>query len=263
MVRTIGRHLGKVVAGVGVGVTAAAALVAVLVPGEASGSDRDPGAGSAAGEPERGRPAVVEEAPPQRERGTGRDPLTDTELRRAERIALGQGFRHSAQDVRGRPGPQRIATDLAELTPDQVGQAAPSRRAEVELYDYRTDAYITKTVDLATGAVRHTDTQRGVQPPPTGEEVREAARLLIADPLGSGLREDFADATGKPLTSPDQLTVTGFVYRVDAENPGPRALADCGRHRCVRLFTRVVNGPWIDSRPLVIDLSDRKVARLG
>ncbi|KUJ71043.1 Tat pathway signal sequence domain protein [Streptomyces albus subsp. albus] len=259
----MGRHLGKVVAGVGVGVTAAAALVAVLVPGEASGSDQNPGARSAADEPEKGRPGVVEEAPPQREKGTGRDPLTDDELQRAERIALGRGLRAGTQDVRGRPGPQRIATDLAELTPDQVGQAAPARRAEVSFYDYRTDAYITKTVDLATGAVRHTDTQHGVQPPPAGEEVREAARLLIADPLGSGLKKDFADATGKPLTSPDQLTVTGFVYRVDADNPGPGALADCGRHRCVRLFTRVVNGPWIDVRKLVIDLSDRKVARLG
>jgi hypothetical protein len=38
------------------------------------------------------------------------------------------------------------------------------------------------------------------------------------------------------------------------------ALAVCGgEHRCVKLFTRVKNGPWIDTRHIVIDLSARKV----
>ena len=42
----------------------------------------------------------------------------------------------------------------------------------------------------------------------------------------------------------------------------PAALDKCGEHRCVRLFPKVVNGPWIDARSFVIDLSARKVAEL-
>ncbi|WKX74491.1 Tat pathway signal sequence domain protein [Streptomyces sp. XD-27] len=257
------RHLGKVVAGAAVAVTAAAALVAVSLPGEASGDAQSPGVEADNSDQARQRPGVVAAAPPERAKGEGRDPLTDDELERARGIALGRGLRSGGEDVRGKPGPQQIATDLAEPAPAEVGAADPPRRADVTFYDYKDDAYITKTVDLASGKVERTDTQHGVQPPPTREEVAEAARLLIADPLGDGLRKDYQDATGRTLTGPGQLTVTGFVYRVDAENPGPDRLADCGRHRCVRLFTRVENGPWIDTRQLVVDLSDRKVARLA
>lgn len=260
------RHLGKAVAAAAVAATATAVMVAVTLPGDASGDTGTSRTAAQGATAERdgsaGRPAVVESAPREEAEGTGRDPLTDDELERAERIAASRSFRASGEDVHGKPGPQPLAADLAELSPEETGAADPPRRAEVRYYDYEDDTYITKTVDLDSGKVERTDTQRGVQPPPSGEEVREAARLLIADPLGEGLKKDYLDATGKELTGPGQLTVTGFVYRVDAENPGPRRLADCGEHRCVRLFTRVVNGPWIDTRQLVIDLSDRSVARL-
>ncbi|MBH5337524.1 Tat pathway signal sequence domain protein [Streptomyces pactum] len=261
------RHLGKAIAGAAVAATATAVMVAVTLPGEASGSQS--GTASAARQGtvtgqggDTAGPAVVEDEPRQGPRGAGRDPLTDDELRRAERIATTGTFRADGENVHGKPGPQPLAADLAELSPREAASANPPRRAEVRYYDYEDDTYITRTVDLDSGKVERTDTQRGVQPPPSGEEVREAARLLIADPLGSGLKQDYRDATGKELTGPGQLTVTGFVYRVDAENPGPARLAECGEHRCVRLFTRVVNGPWIDVRQLVIDLSDRTVARL-
>ncbi|MFH8366693.1 Tat pathway signal sequence domain protein [Streptomyces sp. NPDC018031] len=261
------RHLGKAVAGAAVAATATAVMVAVTLPGGASGdtgTERTAARGSAAEQDDRtGRPAVVESAPREGAEGAGRDPLTEDELERAERIALTRTFRDSGEDVHGKPGPQELAADLAELSPEEATAADPPRRAEVRYYDYEDDTYITRTVDLDSGKVERTDTQRGVQPPPSGDEVREAARLVIADPLGEGLRKDFLDATGRKLTGPEQLTVTGFVYRVDEENPGPERLAECGEHRCVRLFTRVVNGPWIDTRQLVIDLSDRSVARLG
>jgi hypothetical protein len=106
-----------------------------------------------------------------------------------------------------------------------------------------------------------TGTQRGVQPPLSGAEKAEAARLLIADPLGAGLKADYRDATGKELTSPDQLRLSGAVYRA-APGAQPAALDRCGEHRCVRLFPKVKNGPWVDARSLVIDLSARKVAEL-
>ncbi|MEU5610001.1 Tat pathway signal sequence domain protein [Streptomyces sparsogenes] len=264
------RHLGKVVAGAAIAVTATAVMVGVTLPSDASGQERgakgDGGPqGSTAEQSQspRQRPAVVESAPEQGRTGTGRDPLTDDEMKRAQTIALTRGFRDSSENVTGGKGPQRLAVDLEELSPQEAAEADPPRRAEVSYYDYKDDTYVTKTVDLASGKVVHTDTQRGVQPPPTREEASEAVRLLIADKLGAGLKADYKDATSRALTGPDQLTVTGFVYRVDEENAGPAALADCGKHRCVRLFTKVVNGPWIDTRQLVIDLSDRTVHRLG
>ncbi|ELS57494.1 hypothetical protein STVIR_1570 [Streptomyces viridochromogenes Tue57] len=75
------------------------------------------------------------------------------------------------------------------------------------------------------------------------------------------MKADFEDATGKELTSPDQLLLNGAVYRA---TPGaqPAVLDKCGEHRCVRLFPKVKNGPWIDARSFVIDLSARKVAKL-
>jgi hypothetical protein len=262
------RHLGKVLAGAAVAVTATAVLIGVTLPDSASG-DEGPGGGgpqgSAAeqGQAARQLPGVVESAPGQEKTGTGRDPLTDDELKRAQSLALGRAFRDSSEDVKGGKGPEKLSADLAELSPDEVGAADPPRRADVTYYDYRDDTYVTKTVDLGSGKVEHTDTQRGVQPPPNRDEAREAARLLMADKLGQGLKKDFKDATGRTLTSPDQLTVTGFVYRTGVDGPGPATVEDCGKHRCVRLFTRVVNGPWIDTRQLVIDLSARSVARLG
>ena len=70
-----------------------------------------------------------------------------------------------------------------------------------------------------------------------------------------------AEFLGKKLASPDQLRLDSMVYRASS-GAQPAALDKCGEHRCVRLFPKVKNGPWIDSRDLIIDLSARKVAKL-
>ncbi|MGW7245650.1 Tat pathway signal sequence domain protein [Streptomyces decoyicus] len=266
------RHLGKVVAGAAIALTGTAAMAAITLPSDAGAADGTAGRNrpGAVGAPAPGRdqgppppPGVVEGARPQGERGQGRDPLTDDELRRAQDLALPRTPRGAAADVTGRPGPERLTTDLAELAPSEVALADPPRRALVSFYDYKSDSYLTRTVNLTTSKVESTDTQHGVQPPPSHAEAVEAVRLLIAAPLGSGLRQDYRDATGRDLTGPDPLSVTGFVYRGRAEGEAPGALADCGEHRCIRLFTKVKNGRWIDTRRFVIDLSARTVARLG
>ncbi|MFG2286698.1 Tat pathway signal sequence domain protein [Streptomyces sp. NPDC048595] len=263
------RHLGKVVAGAAIALTGTAAIVAVTLPAGAGADDASRARPAAAGAAAPGRdpgqppPGVVEQVRAQGESGQGRDPLTDDELRRARELALPRPVRGVAKDVTGKPGPEPLTTDLAELGPSEVGLADPPRRANVSYYDYASDRYITKTVNLTTSKVESTDTQRGVQPPPSHDEAVEAARLLIAAPLGSGLRQDYRDATGRDLTGPDPLAVTGFVYRGRAEGDAPGALAACGEHRCIRLFTKIKNGQWIDTRRFVIDLSARTVGRLG
>ncbi|MGC0328871.1 hypothetical protein RKD23_001861 [Streptomyces sp. SAI-170] len=270
------RHLGKVVAGAAIAVAGTAVMIGVTLPGTA-GAGENGGAGSAgngtaaAGQAAQGddsgqapggaqaaEPGVVEEAPAEGEKGTGRDPLTDDETERVARLAMTRQQFDASQDVDGDRGPQRLAVDLAEPESDT---ANGPRRAEVSFYDYRNDTLVTKTVNLDTGKVEKTATEHGVQPPLSRAEYAEAARLLIADPLGADLKADYQDSTGKELTSPDQLLLNGAVYRA-APGAQPALLDKCGEHRCVRLFPKVKNGPWIDARSFVIDLSARKVGRL-
>ncbi|MFE6288140.1 Tat pathway signal sequence domain protein [Streptomyces sp. NPDC057877] len=268
------RHLGKIVAGAAIAVAGTAVMIGVTLPGTA-GADDATGDGREAGQTVPGQegqgargqaaevpPAVVEKAPEQGERGTGRDPLTDDETERVEQIALNRQLRSAAEDVDGDRGPERLGVELAEPEPGDLDAPTAPRRADVTFYDYADDTLVTRTVNLDTGEVERTATQRGVQPPVTRAEAAEAARLLIADPLGAGLRADYKDATGKELTSPDQLLLNSMVYQAV---PGgqPAVLDDCGEHRCVRLFPKVKNGPWVDARDFVIDLSTRKVGRLG
>jgi hypothetical protein len=270
-VRTIvHRHLGKVVAGAAIAVAGTAVMVGVTLPGSAGADDAGGrGAGQQAQQAGRSQaqgqgavqPGVVEQAPARGDEGKGRDPLTDDETERVEDLAMDRQLLRSAEDVEGDKGPQRITVDLAEPEVNELDDPGAPRRAEVSFYDYKEDSLVTRTVNLDTGKVEATDTQHGVQPPLSRDETVEGARLLIADPLGAGLKADYKDATGKKLTTPDQLMLNSMVFRA---SPGaPAAVADCGAHRCLRLFVKVKNGPWIDSRDLVVDLSARKVVKIG
>ncbi|MFJ3223849.1 Tat pathway signal sequence domain protein [Streptomyces sp. NPDC086783] len=269
MRKIVRRHLGKVVAGAAVAVAGTAAMVAVTLPGSAGADDADGTKGTGTSAQQGGaaaqgaaQPGTVEQAPAEGDKGKGRDPLTDDEMRRVEQLALNRQLLSSGENVEGKRGPQRIGVNLAEPEVEELDDPGAPRRADVTFYDYKDDTLVTRTVNLDTGKVEQTGTQHGVQPPIARDEMAEAARLLIADPLGAGLKADYKDATGKELTSPDQLLLNSMVYRA-APGAQPAVLADCGEHRCVRLFPKVRNGPWIDSRDLVIDLSTRKVGKLG
>jgi hypothetical protein len=168
------------------------------------------------------------------------------------------------RDVHGRAGAEVLDSTRLPLAKDAPAQ--PHVVAQVDLYDYATDSLLTRDVDLSTGQVTGTVRQRGVQPPPTADEVKQALALLLADPrLGAGLRTDYAAETGKTLTSPSQFAVQGLTYRTYANPasggaPGGNPVAQCGAHRCVQLFVRVPGGKWIDTSRIVIDLSARRVA---
>ncbi|WTP61130.1 Tat pathway signal sequence domain protein [Streptomyces phaeochromogenes] len=265
------RHLGKMVAGAAIAVAGTAVMVGITLPGSAGADDSGGGNGAGQTSQQAGQgqdqaqgavqPGVVEEAPAEGDKGKGRDPLTGDETERVEKLALDRQLFRSSENVEGDKGPQRITVDLAEPDESELDDPNAPRRAEVSFYDYKDDSLVTKTVNLDTGKVEGTDTQHGVQPPLSRAETVEAAQLLIADRLGAGLKADFKDSTGKELTSPDQLMLNSMVYRANAGTPA--ALADCGKHRCLRLFVKAKNGPWIDSRDLVVDLSARKIAKVG
>ncbi|NWF29287.1 Tat pathway signal sequence domain protein [Streptomyces sp. PKU-EA00015] len=278
MRQLVRRHLGKLLAGTAIAVTGTALMVGITLPGTAGADDtngtggqaRGPVAAGRAGAEEGGeagsgsaagsRPPAVA-VPREGERGVGSDPLTPAELSRAEQIALTPAARSDGENAAGGRGPQHLATNLAEPPPSAPDAAV--RRAEVSFYDYRADELVTSTVNLDTGKVERTGVQRGVQPSPHPDELREAVALILADPLGSDLKADYRHATGRSLTSPDQLWFNGDVYRTYREKDVPDELARCGEHRCVRLVTKVVNGPWIEIRNLIVDLSARTVARVG
>ncbi|MFE0178093.1 Tat pathway signal sequence domain protein [Streptomyces sp. NPDC059002] len=254
-------HLGKVVAGAAVAVAAAAVLVGVTLPESGESGDRQTNA-AAAKQDAIAKDGVVEAAPDEGKKGIGSDPLTDAETALAEKASVTGAMRSSARDVEGDRGPQLLSTNLSEPEPTDSGAAAP-RRAEVVYYDYKKDAVITKTVNVETGKVENTNTTLNVQPPPSQEELAEGARLLIADPLGKGLKQDYKHATGKALTGPGQLQLSGMVFRKETVERVPSDLTECGKHRCLQVVTKVKNGPWIDTRALVVDLSTRSVGRLG
>ncbi|MER7762323.1 Tat pathway signal sequence domain protein [Streptomyces sp. NPDC097619] len=277
---TVRRHMGKLLAGAAIAVTGTAVMIGVTLPGQAGAAGdgtaaRGVAAGGTTGTAGDGsadaagqgvqpglKPARIEAAPAERAKGFGRDPLTDAELARVRALAAGPAAK-SAVDSRGGQGPQWLTTDLAELRPEEAGKPGAPRRAQVTSYDYKTNALRTSLVNLDTGKVESTDVQRGVQPPIAREEAVQAVKLIIAAPQGEGLRKDYRDATGKALTGPEQLSLkNALIYRVDSENPGPRAVKECGRERCARLFLKVKNGPWIDVRSLVVNLSTRTVHRV-
>ncbi|MFI7409445.1 Tat pathway signal sequence domain protein [Streptomyces sp. NPDC049627] len=269
MRKIVHRHLGKVVAGAAIAVAGTAVMVGITLPGTAGADDTGgTDGGQSAQQAAQGQgsgavpPGVVEQAPSEGDKGTGNDPLTDDEMERAAGLAASPQLRSAGEDVEGDRGPQRVGVDLAEPEADELDDQGAPRRAEVTFYDYKTDALVTRTVNLDTGKVEQTTTEHGVQPPLSRDEYAEAAKLLIADPLGAGMKADYKDATGKELTSPDQLLLNGAVYRA-APGAQPAVLDKCGEHRCVRLFPKVKNGPWIDARSFVVDLSARKVGKLG
>ncbi|MFB9557981.1 Tat pathway signal sequence domain protein [Streptomyces roseoviridis] len=255
-------------------VTGTAVAVAVTLPGSA-GADEAPGAppggtgqaasGTPGSDPSAdGRPpgpATLASAPPEGKKGIGTDPLTDDELKRAEALALTPPAASAQRNAEGGRGPQHLATELADPRPGE--QAGAPRRAQVRFYDYTSDTLLTRTVNLDTGKVEESGAQRGVQPSAHPEELRAALRLILDSPLGKGVKEDYKDATGKDLTSTDQLWFNGDVYRTYREKDVPASLAKCGEHRCVRLVTKVLNGSWIDTRNLIVDLSAQTVTRVG
>ena len=271
MRKIVHRHLGKVVAGAAIAVAGTAVMIGITLPGTAGADDDPAGTKSAAGQSvaQAGQgqdgavaPGVVEQAPAaEGDKGKGRDPLTEDEIERAGQLAVNRQMFNASEDVEGERGPERLTVDLADPKADELDDPDAPRRAAVTFYDYRDDTLVTKTVDLDSGKVVATGTQHGVQPPLSRAEYAEAATLLIADPLGADLKADYKDATDKDLTDPNQLLLTGAVYRAV---PGgqPAVLDKCGEHRCVRLFPKVKNGPWIDARAFVIDLSARKIAKL-
>ncbi|MER7181971.1 Tat pathway signal sequence domain protein [Streptomyces hyaluromycini] len=268
MRKIVHRHLGKVVAGAGLAVAGTAVMVGITLPGTAGANESGGSDGSAAAAAQQAgqgavKPGVVEQAPAEGKKGTGSDPLTDDETKRVEQLALTKQMFSAGENVEGRRGPERLSVDLAEPDADELDATDAPRRADVTFYDYRDDTLVTRTVNLDTGKVEQTTSRTGVQPPLSHDENVEALKVLIADPLGAGLKADFKDATGTELTDPEQqLLLNSAVYRA---TPGaqPAALDKCGEHRCVRLFPKVKNGPWIDARSLIVDLSARKVVKLG
>lgn len=249
--RAARRGMRRALWGAGIAVAGTAAMAAVALPDGAQGADRARNTAAAAPVTQRPAPTGVTKE--------GRGPLTKAEVDGARALALRADPMPEARDVQGRPGPEQLDADLAESA---VAGGDQARLVEVLFYDYATNKLVKRTVNLGSGTVVRTDSASGMQPSPSRAEAAHAADLLIKSPLGAGLRADFqAAAGGARLTGAAQLTLRGIAY--NAEQGGPPSLSACGAHRCVRLFTQVKGGPWIDTTDLVIDLSAGTVSRIN
>ncbi|GAA3140951.1 hypothetical protein GCM10010466_35000 [Planomonospora alba] len=178
------------------------------------------------------------------------DPLTGDEIAAAGKVASATWRTHMTNGQ----------AELLYVERDDDKAAGERRRADVYIYDYRTDRLVVRTVDLAKGEVVAEQEERGVQPPPSrGEEIR-AAELLLADPeYGPRIRDAHAKAGGRPLVSASDLGLRALSF-----TPGPRdtGAAACETHRCVRLFVRLPDGTWLDTSRIVVDLSAKKIFTL-
>ena len=89
--------------------------------------------------------------------------------------------------------------------------------------------------------------------------------MLLADTgLGDGVRSTFQQLAGRPLQSVDDLHLRAEIFRPDHVHTPENAtiVADCGKHRCVRMFIRLPKGKWLDTSRIVIDLSAKKIYTL-
>ncbi|MEH1169912.1 hypothetical protein V6V47_31485 [Micromonospora sp. CPCC 205539] len=243
----------------GAGLATAAALVALApAPWGAGASSRPSPAGATnpAGAVDPVGPGQVSDpsyGPPPAS-GTGRDPLTPTELDRARSLGGNGGPLAGAEDVAGGVGGEQLSVELVARRPDG------HRRAALFTYDYRADRLVKQVVDLTAGRLEGSYAAAEMQPPAVPREVRVALDLLLADPLGDRLRTRYRELAGRPLTEPAQLVATAQTYLAPAAG-GPAA--NCGRHRCVQLITQLPDGPFVDVTDLVVDLSGRTVVRLS
>ena len=188
--------------------------------------------------------------------GTGRDALTPAESSAALALAIDPDIRNRTTDVDGAAGPEIMTVQL----PADVPSGGP-RRAEVLLYDYRTDRLLKRVVDLTGRRVVQTFTATGMQPPATARETTAAATLLWEDKLAELVRDRYQTRTGAPLTSLEQLSIQSQTFIAD---PGSRPAASaCGTHRCLILLPQPPGGQFIDLTDVVVDLSARTVLRLN
>ncbi|MBB2913959.1 hypothetical protein FHS43_005268 [Streptosporangium becharense] len=178
------------------------------------------------------------------------DPLTGQEVSRAAAIASAGSRTHMAA---GR-------VELLYVERDDDKDTPARRRADAYLYDYGSDRLIVRTVDLGRGRVVRETVTRGVQPPPSKEEEATAAELLLTHrEYGKGVREAFARAGGRRLTSAADLGLRGLIFTPSGEDGPARR---CDTHRCLRLFVRLPDGTWLDTSRIVVDLSAKKIHTL-
>jgi hypothetical protein len=237
------------------------AVVAVTITGivGATASAPTPGGGEAAGASPTSsalRVADPESTAPPASGGTGRDQLTPGELDKA-RAAAASGL--TGTDVNGAAGPEYLSFELAAPKPGENGPGAP-RRAAVYFYDYTSEKLIKRVVNLSTGAVESTFSAEKMQPPPSEKETAKAMEVFLADGLSADFKARYAKAAGRAFTAAGQVQTTATVYTA---RPADTGADQCGKSRCVQLFLRVPNGPFIDITDIVIDLSGGKVARLS
>lgn len=237
--------------GWGLGIATASAVTAF---GVASWQANAAPAPSATAEPPggSGQARVSDPSPlPEAATGSGSDPLTSSELDKARTVALTPQLAADAEDVTGKAGPEYLSAE--------VDVEASNRQAEIYFYDYKAEKLVKQVVDLQTGKLAGSFSAAGMQPPASEQETRTALGMLVADPLGAGLKESYRKATGKELNGTDGLVAIAHTYTA---KPADQGASQCGTNRCVQLIVQTESAQFLSVSEFIIDLSGRTVARL-
>ena len=157
--------------------------------------------------------------------------------------------------VDGGDGAQYLSADLADPSLTADGD----RRYTLFYFDYAADALLHYTVNVATGTVESVTEGTGVQPAPTDQETLLAYQLLLADPLGQGIKDEFRAATGEELTDPAQTTYAAHSYTAGPADLGAEA---CGVQRCVQLLVEAPTGQYLTTTPFIVNLSAQTVTSI-
>lgn len=157
-----------------------------------------------------------------------------------------------ATDVRGKPGPQLLFTDLP-----RIAEAEGDRRlAAVMLYDYTSDRAYQVLVDLTESEVLSADSDATLQPPPAADEADAAFQLALKTDEELIFRGQFESETGVPLLSTDQVLYRAGVWTHDGTTAQGQT---CGENRCVQLVVQTPSGGYLDTSDFVVDLSNKSI----
>lgn len=157
--------------------------------------------------------------------------------------------------VDGGDGAQYLSADLADPSLTADGD----RRYTLFYFDYASDQLLHYTVNVAAGTVESVSAGAGVQPAPTDQETLVAYQLLLADPLGQAIKDEFRAATGEELTDPAQTTFTAHAYTA---GPADLGAESCGVQRCLQLLVEAPDGRYLTTTPFIVNLSAQTVTSI-
>ena len=196
------------------------------------------------------------------ETGNGFDPLSRDEIIDVVSVAQPPMARQPAGSTDA-PAQETLLIERHSESKETMAEGEWARRADVFVYDYRTDVLNHMIVNLDTNTVDSVESVQGVQLPLNENERERAINLLFADEEGlEAISADFFAITGHPLTDPSQIEIRTFIFHADSMiDVDLGAAATCGIQRCAHILMYTPDDIALTALPIV-NLSTGTLATL-